>query len=198
MSQLYDQIVSQRGSFERLLARIPGFKGYIDKETRREADRMLRDYLVGRMAQRIRRMADLERRILDLNGGLSYMSKTSRTKAKLQLYRDKLNAVTPGFSAFMEAVKIKADELDKLYAFDEAQIRYIDSFDSGLDALDAAVKGHAAQTASAPSQSDALAPISIEDALETLNASAEEAINALALRDDVVTDLASTTKSKFA
>ena len=45
MSDLYDQIVSQRGQFERLIARIPGFRGYVDKGARRTADRMLRDQI---------------------------------------------------------------------------------------------------------------------------------------------------------
>jgi hypothetical protein len=45
MSDLYDQIASQRGSLEKLAARLPGFGGYIERATRRQADRMLRDYM---------------------------------------------------------------------------------------------------------------------------------------------------------
>ncbi len=55
MSDLYDQIVNQRGSFEQLLARLPGFRGYVDKGARRTADRMLRDHLSDQLGQRVNR-----------------------------------------------------------------------------------------------------------------------------------------------
>ena len=55
MSELYDQIVSQRGSMQRLLARIPGFRGYQDKAERRNADMMLRDHIAGELAKRVKR-----------------------------------------------------------------------------------------------------------------------------------------------
>ena len=44
-SSLYDQIISQRGSVENLMAKIPGFKGYHDKQARRQADTILRQHL---------------------------------------------------------------------------------------------------------------------------------------------------------
>ena len=46
MTDLYQQISNQRGSFERLLERIPGFGGYLDRAHRRTADRLLRDHIV--------------------------------------------------------------------------------------------------------------------------------------------------------
>ncbi|MDX2160543.1 MAG: hypothetical protein SF162_04375 [bacterium] len=182
MSDLYNKIVDQRGAFERLIARIPGFSGYLEKASRRTADRMMRDYVAGRVAQRVRRMADMERRLLDLKGGLLYMSKTARVKARIQLYHDKINAATPGYSGFMDAIKIEEAELERLYSFDEAQMRYVDQLDGALDKLDAAIKVQAGQA----SPDGAL---SIDDALATVEAVIEEALQAYALRDEVIAQL---------
>ena len=42
---IFDKSQSQRNGFERLLAKIPGFKGYLNKEYRRESDKIERDLI---------------------------------------------------------------------------------------------------------------------------------------------------------
>ena len=172
MSELYDQIVSQRGSFERLLARIPGFRGYIDKAARRTADRMIRDHVADLLTQRIYKLVVLENRLLD-NNGLSYMSKTTSVKTKLQTYRDRVKAAAPGYSGFMEAVKVDSEELERLYSFDEAQLRYADRFGEGLDALETAISNNEG----------------IDDAIANLDQLTHEANEAFSMRETVLTDL---------
>ena len=44
MADIHGTIDTQRNALERLVQRIPGFRGYYDKENRREADKLLRDY----------------------------------------------------------------------------------------------------------------------------------------------------------
>lgn len=173
MSELYDQIVGQRGSVERLAARLPGFGGYIERATRRVADRMLRDYIAGEVASRVNRFAAIEKLILDGDGGLMLMSKTKSAKTKIQTYQDRVKAAFPGYSGFFAAVKIDEEALERLYSFDEAQIRYVDRLDEVLDKLEEAVK----------TQGDVSAAIAEVDAL------AAEANEAFKLREDVLTNL---------
>lgn len=172
MSELYDQIVSQRGKLENLVARIPGFRGYIDKKARRSADRMIRDYLAGQLAQRVKRLTEIEKIILD-NGGLAFMSETSSAKTKLQTFHDRVQAAAPGYSGFFEAVKIGAEEMEKLYSFDEAQVRYVEKFDEALTALEQAARKNEG----------------LGEAISALNQVAIEANEAFILREDVLTNL---------
>ena len=172
MSELYDRITSQPGSLERLLKRIPGFAGYLDKKARREADRLLRDHIADELSRRINRLSEIEKTILD-NGGLSYMSKTSSAKTKLQHFRDLVKTAAPGYSGIMEAIKIGPDEMDKLYSFDEALIAYADKFDGALNTLAKA----------------ATDKTGIDEAIAGLDALTIEANDAYTLRDDVLTNL---------
>ena len=172
MSDLYDQIVSQRGTMQRVLARIPGFRGYQDKAERRVADRMLRDHIAGEIAKRVNRLAAIEKSLVE-NGGLAYMSKTRSAKTKFQTYHDRIKAAAPGYSGFFAAQKIGDEELEKLYSFDEAQVRYVDRFDEALDLLDTAVKSNE----------------NIDDAIAQLDALTIEANEAFSLREDVLTNL---------
>lgn len=172
MSDLYDKIVNQRGSLERLFARIPGFAGYQDKAARRKADRMLRDHIGGEISSCINRLVQIEKSMLS-SGGLSYMTKTRNTKDRLQLYHDRVMAAVPGYSAMWAANKIGSEELERIYSFDEAQIRYVDQFNAALDTLDQAVKSKDG----------------IDEALSALDTVASEANDAFGLREDVLTNL---------
>jgi hypothetical protein len=175
MSDLYDQIVSQRGSLERLATRIPGFGGYMDRGTRRTADRMVRDHIANALAQRINRFSQIEKTLLD-GGGLQYMSETRSAKSRLQTLHDRIKAAAPGYAGMDDAIKIQEAELDKLYSFDEAIVRYVDKFDEGLNTLE--------QAASSKS--------GIEDAIAALDKLAIEANEAFSLREDVLTGLGKT------
>ncbi len=178
MSDLYNQIVSQRGSIERLIARLPGFSGYVDKSTRRTADRMLRDHIADQLTQRINRFAQTERKLLD-NGGLSYMSKTTNVKMKLQTYRDRVKAAASGYSGFGEAVKVDAEALERIYSFDEALIRYLDKFDEALNTFDQSVTGNEG----------------VDAAISTLDSLTTEANEAFTLREDVLTNISKSLSS---
>ena len=172
MSELYDQIVNQRGSVERLMARMPGFGGYIERASRRTADRMLRDYIAGEIDKRISRFAAIEKSLVD-NGGLMHMAKTKSAKTKIQTYHDRVKAAVPGYSGFFAAVKIDEQALERLYSFDEAQIRYVDKFDEALAQFETAVNDQD----------------EIDTAIGALDSLAMEANDAFKLREDVLTNL---------
>lgn len=137
-SDLYSQIMNDRGSLERMMTRIPGFEGYQDRAARRKADRILRDHLAEEIDQRIRRLASIERALLD-KSGLGHMATTNAVRTRLQTYRDRIKAAAPGYSGFFDVVKIDSEELDLLYGFDELQMVYVDRLSGALDTLEQAV-----------------------------------------------------------
>ena len=137
MNDLYSRIVSQRGSLERLGARLPGFGGYMDMSARRQADRIIREQVASELTQQINRLPVIENKLIDA-GGLQYMSATRSAKAKMQTFIDRVATAAPGYSGFFDAVKVTAEDLAVVYAFDEALMRYGDQFKEKLDALDQA------------------------------------------------------------
>lgn len=170
MSELYDKIVNQRGSLEKLIARIPGFRGYQDKQARRTADTQLREYIASQVQQRIDRLVRLEKIILD-NVGMMHMSRTRDVKGQLQLYHDRVATAAPGYSGMWAQMKIGAEELELIYAFDEAQMRYVDLIDMALEQLEQA----------------ALNREGLEEAILNLDDAVREANDAFKLRDDLLT-----------
>lgn len=173
MSELYEKIMGQKGRLENIIMKIPGFKGYHEKEARRQADRMLREYIAGELERRIERLVRLENRILD-RIGMAPLTRTRDVKTVLQHYHDRIKTAAPRYDGMWAQMKIGPEELDKIYSFDEAQVRYVERFDEALDALEAAIS----------------APETLDDAIDGVRTVAAEAHDAFDLRDQILTDLA--------
>jgi hypothetical protein len=101
------------------------------------------------------------------------MSKTANVKMKMQTFRDRVAAAAPGYSGWGEAVKVGAEELERIYSFDEALVRYGDRFDEALNALDQSVSKNEG----------------IDAALAELDSLTTEANEAFSLREDVLTNI---------
>ncbi len=168
-SELYEKIVSQRGRLERIIASIPGFRGYQEKQARRTADRLIRQHVTEELDKRIARLIRAEKRILD-DGGLKYMSATRSAKTRLQTYRDRVETAAPKYDGMWAQIKIGTEELDKIYAFDEAQLQYLADIDAAISAIEDAVK----------------TPEGLTDSIDGLVAVVTEAEDAFKLRDDVI------------
>jgi hypothetical protein len=104
-----------RGSLERVVAHVPGFRGYVEREDRRQADRLLREHGAAR----------LERILDDLNGrvaraALEDRDETHELIAHVEKVRGELRFADRGYSGFFEEAKLDDGlELDRVYAQDE-------------------------------------------------------------------------------
>lgn len=172
---LFERIVSQRGSWENLMSRIPllgqHIENYYDATAQRDADRIIRDHVAGQIKALLPRMAQAENTILD-GGGLAYMSKTRSAKGKLQTLADRIGTAAPGY-AFSGALKIGGQELAQLYAFDEAMLRYVDQIEEAVDGF-----------VNAANANDG-----IDEAIMALETIVTEADSAFSLRKDVISGL---------
>lgn len=101
----------------RLLDILPGFKGYRQREERRQADKLLRDHLVtGIDAERSKLQhaeADLSRA-----GKITLVGKLDRSLGQLTKWRDKLHYADYGYTGWLEKPAFNEPELDKMYQYD--------------------------------------------------------------------------------
>lgn len=169
MDDLYDKIVSQRRGFAWLAGKMPGFAGYMESTNRRTADRMMRDHVAQELRQLIDSFGSVEKSLVD-GGGLSYMKKTKSIRDKFQLLIDRIATDAPGYSGFLAANRITPDDLEAVYAFDEAMLRYADEIAEHIDTLKKAVA----------SGSD------IDEAISQFDELMQEANRAYDLRDDIL------------
>src|SRR5574342_1290712 len=104
---------------ENLEMKIPGFKGYKEKELRRQSDRLLREMLARQYNDQKARIADAQNAMLS-NGQVAGLSKLESATLKLNLLIDHLKTGATGYAGLFDAVKVKEAELDRLYQFDQS------------------------------------------------------------------------------
>jgi hypothetical protein len=125
-------------SFEKLVNKIPGYGGYREKEMRREADKLLRDHIYRTLIEQRRRIEDIQSSL-----GLEHIEdvqKIGTPRRRLQTLADTVHTAAYGYAGLFDAVRVKEEELDALYGFDnglleesEAVARYVDSLQAAVD-----------------------------------------------------------------
>jgi hypothetical protein len=170
---MYDKIQSMQGGLEDLIRKVPGFKGYLEKEDRREADKLLREQIVRAFEAQENQLNQYEKRLVDA-GGLAYMEKVQSVNSKMRTFIDRVETAPRGYAGLFDAIKVKEAELARLYAFDNALLDFEGRFAEAIEAFGAAVD----------------ASEGIEGAIRTLDELMAEANETFKQRVDVLTVLA--------
>lgn len=135
MTDYQSQIESQRGKLKELLLKVPGFKGYIELEDRRTADKLLRDAVANSYQEQLDRLTAVQTVFVD-RGDLEYVDDLEAVVVKLRTFIDRISHATYGYSSFFSAVKVDAEKLDKIYDYDQALFAGIDSLSGALESLE--------------------------------------------------------------
>jgi hypothetical protein len=62
-----------------------------------------------------------------------------RAVTKVQKLADKIRTATYGYAGIFDAVKVKEEQLDTLYVFDEGMLEHVTSVETAIDALATAI-----------------------------------------------------------
>ena len=117
MNDGFEDARERRNTLEELVDRIPGFRGYQDRELRREVDRMQREHMARevealKVALRKRSSAYTDA------GRIQDLTLFDRLDRRLDGLSQRLRFADYGHSGLFDAVKIYEEELEKLYQFD--------------------------------------------------------------------------------
>ncbi len=140
MGDIIGKVESERGLLERIADKLPGFRGYLDKEKRRDADKLLRDAIVSRFDAQLRRLPEIQME-LTASGRIEYVDDVERAVVKLQTFVDRAKTTPRGYAGFFDAIKIKEDKLEQLYHWDTQLLDEADKVALAIDAVAAAVGG---------------------------------------------------------
>lgn len=138
MNDFLGKIKSEQSGLEKLVSSIPGYKGYKEKEQRREADRLLRETLARQFEVQWQRIAEVINQMSSPDQ-LEYLEEIDKASTLLRGFIDKLKTAAMGYSGFFDAVKVKEEALDKLYQFDSALADKVGDLSTTIDAVQAAL-----------------------------------------------------------
>lgn len=123
-----------RGWIESFLRYIPGFRGYLEKEYRRESDQLQRNWLAERI-QRSKPALDTYAQELVEAVDLDSMPIVDRLRSKLDKSIGKIQGAVQGYSGFFDLVQITEADLDRVYEHDIAMMEEVEKFCSSIEAL---------------------------------------------------------------
>jgi len=140
MSDLFETVQNAQDGLTKLLSKIPGFKGYVERASRRAADKLLRDQVALKYSELAARTSRLQVDIADA-GQLDFLDDIEKVGRKLRTFTDRIKNASYGYSGFFDAVKINEKELAQIYAFDAAFFDLADQINNGLDNVEAGIGG---------------------------------------------------------
>jgi SMC interacting uncharacterized protein involved in chromosome segregation len=106
---------SDMGLFEKIKMYIPGYKGYKEKNLRRDADRAVRQELSRSIQGSKADLAEVQKAVID---DFDLMMDVERIRTKVDKYDIDIKKAVNGYSAFHDSVKILEADLDKVMAWD--------------------------------------------------------------------------------
>jgi len=142
MGDLVEKIISKIGSdldpFKKILNFIPGFKGYINRQSRRDADKLLRETIANRFEDQWQRVSEVQRDFIS-QGEIAYVDDLEAAAIKLRTFADRIRRAPRGYSGLFDAVKINEDELNKIYQYDATMLDLSNEVASAIDNVEASI-----------------------------------------------------------
>ena len=138
MSDLFDKVTGQMDFVKKLASYIPGFNGYIERQNRRAADKLLRESVADRFEELWKRTSNIQTDMVN-EGMITLMDDMEQAAIQLRTFADKIRTATYGYAGFFDAVKIKEDELAQLYQFDLAFFEVTEQIGQALDNIEASM-----------------------------------------------------------
>ena len=119
MDDFFQKVTSMQDPFKKLASYIPGFGGYVERQNRRDADKLLRDTVARRFEEQWRRASQLQEEMVG-SGMIAYVDDMEKAAIQMRTFIDRISTAPRGYSGLFDAVKINEKELEAIYQFDAA------------------------------------------------------------------------------
>lgn len=147
MTDMFQNVTGQMDPFKKLASYIPGFSGYVERQNRRDADKLVRDTVARRFGELLTRTSNLQKDLVSA-GKIKFVGDVEQAALQLQTFINKIGTAARGYSGLFDAVKINQKELEQLYTFDLAFFDVADQLGRALDNLEASLGDDTALPAS--------------------------------------------------
>ena len=138
MSDNLDQVTGQQDFLTKILAKIPGFKGYIERNDRRMSDKLLREKIANEFDALNQRVSSLQRELVD-QGILSAVGSLENASIKLRQFSDRVRTASYGYSGVFDAIKINEEQLGQVYQYDYELLELADGVRSAIDNVETSI-----------------------------------------------------------
>ncbi len=126
MERIHDTARGGQNALERLMNALPGFKGYREKELRRDTDRILRDHLAARL-DLLKKALNEAAAAATRSGGLDAINDIETARKRLDRVSNRVRYADRGYAPLFAVLKIDEAALARVYDFDVALMEGLDA-----------------------------------------------------------------------
>lgn len=126
--------LSGKSCLEKLACLIPGYGGYLERERRRDVDKLHREHLAQEL-EKFKNPLNTLIRELSETSRLMEVKPVERVHSKLDKVANRIRYASYGYSGFFDTLKVLDLELDRLYQFDLALTEEIDTIKTKISSL---------------------------------------------------------------
>src|SRR5712691_8848151 len=156
MDPILDKARAGQNALEQIANAIPGFQGYREKELRRDADRLQREYLASRLEES-KKGLDGFAAAASRAGALYAINDIETARKRLDKVVARVRYADRGYAGFFATIKVDEAALDRVYRYDLSLLQ-------GVDDARKAASGAAAASDPAGSVRDMIARLDALDA----------------------------------
>jgi hypothetical protein len=128
------KVRGERGLLEKIMGYIPGYRGYKEKELRRESDRLVRMEVVNRLKTAktaFRRTFANPSMVQKLSGDDTY--RFDALNSRLDRVTQRIDRAVAGYAGMFDAIKVKEDKLDSVIQHDLSLIEKAESIKADVE-----------------------------------------------------------------
>ncbi len=119
---------------------IPGFRGYKEKEIRRESDRLIRNQVYQKLSEATAKAKDAYRALVN-QGVTEAWDDTDHLMARLDRITERINHSEYGYAGFFDIAKVKEPELDRMIDYDLQLLQMSDTVAQVINSLKESIDG---------------------------------------------------------
>lgn len=138
MSEMYEKVSGGMDPLTKLISLVPGFSGYVERENRRAADKLVRETIATRFEEMLKRLSNLQSDLVSA-GKIEYVDDLEKAALQLRTFTDKIRMAPRGYAGVFDAVKVNEKELENMYNFDLAFFDLAAEIGRGIDNVEASL-----------------------------------------------------------
>ena len=135
-----DMKKAETGVLETLMRKIPGFSGYLDRERRRDADKLHREFLAKGTTALKAKIQDVQEELMN-KGDMKTMARLDDLNNRLDKVTGRLRHANYGYTGFFVQNEVNEQELNRIYEFDLSLVNNLQYAEEALTAVAGNVAG---------------------------------------------------------
>lgn len=128
----YQKVTEEKDWIDTIQKYARTYIGYYDRESRRDADKMLREIIVSRYEEQWSRISEIQRQLI-AQKQLEYVDDLEAAAVKLRGFVDRVKTAAYGYAGFFDAVRVNKSELQNLYEYDLLLLENVDKLSAAID-----------------------------------------------------------------